>query len=567
METRDKRLDPGLESRSRVSDLGSRISVSGLDLLLATWQLILPAMYNDLTAAVRADFPRAQAELEELVRIPSVSAPGFDPMEVRRSATRIAELLEESGFSGVCLLEIDDAHPAVYAEIPAPDGAPTVLLYAHHDVQPPGPAEEWDSTPFEPIVRDGRILGRGAADDKAGVVMHLAAVRAFGGSVPVGVKVFMEGEEEIGSANLGAFLATYRDLLEADVIVIGDAGNWAVGIPALTTSLRGLVDCVVEIRTLEGAVHSGMFGGAVPDAIITLARVISSLHNDDGSIAVQGLVEAPGGDLVLTEAEVREQARTVDGLQLIGEGSFTERLWYQPAISVLAIDAPPISEAINQLVPVARAKVSMRIAPGQDPQAALEALVGHLEGAVPGGLKSPSRPARSANRSSSTPPTMLPSSSRTLSEPHTARPPWRWVSADRSRSWLPSRRHTPTRRSSSPESWIRLVRSTHRTRARASATSSPASSARRSLENACRLIARATGTVPSHHGSPLGRRSRCHRRIRPRGCDDPLRGERRHLDRGRTFDHTALSRHFFLDARSDRLVERSFVDDFASGGG
>ena len=344
-------------------------------------------MYNDLTAAVRAGFPRAQSELEELVRIPSVSAPGFDPAEVRRSATRTAELLEESGFSSACLLEIEGAHPAVYAEIPAPEGAPTVLLYAHHDVQPPGPAEEWESTPFEPIIRDGRILGRGAADDKAGVVMHLAAVRAFGGNVPVGVKVFMEGEEEIGSANLGAFLATYRDLLEADVIVIGDAGNWAVGTPALTTSLRGLVDCVVEVRTLEGAVHSGMFGGAVPDAIIALARVISSLHNDDGRIAIQDLVEAPSGGLILTEVEVREQAGTVDGLQLIGEGSFTERLWHKPAISVLAIDAPPISEAINQLVPAARAKVSMRIAPGQDPQTALEALVSHLEAAVPWGAE------------------------------------------------------------------------------------------------------------------------------------------------------------------------------------
>lgn len=344
-------------------------------------------MYDDLRAAVRDGFPQALAELEELVRIPSVSAPGFDTYEVRRSATRISELLEESGFHGVRLLEIDGAHPAVYAELPAPEGAPTVLLYAHHDVQPPGPAEEWDSAPFEPIIRNGRILGRGAADDKAGVIMHIAAVRAFGGHVPVGVKVFMEGEEEIGSANLGAFLATYRDLLEADVIVIGDAGNWAVGTPALTTSLRGIVDCVVEVRTLQGAAHSGMIGGVVPDAIIALARVISSLHDDDGGIAIRGLVEASDGDLVLTEAEVRDQAGTVDGLQLIGTGTFAERLWFKPAISVLAIDAPPINEAINQLVPVARAKVSMRIAPGQDPEAALEALMAHLEAAVPWGAE------------------------------------------------------------------------------------------------------------------------------------------------------------------------------------
>ena len=344
-------------------------------------------MYSDLTAAVHDGFPRALAELDELVRIPSVSAPGFDPGEVRRAAERITELLDESGFSGIRLLEIEGAHPAVYAEIPAPDGAPTVLLYAHYDVQPPGPDEEWETTPFDPIERDGRLLGRGTADDKCGVVMHLAAIRAFGGDVPVGVKIFMEGEEEIGSANLGAFLQQHKDLLEADVIVIGDAANWGVGIPALTTSLRGLVDCTIEVRTLESAVHSGMFGGAIPDAITAMSRVIASLHDDDGSVAVAGLVDSATSDLDLSEAELREQAGTVDGLHLLGEGSLTTRLWFKPAIAVLAIDAPPLSQAINQLVPVARAKVSMRIAPGQDPATARDALVAHLEAAVPWGAE------------------------------------------------------------------------------------------------------------------------------------------------------------------------------------
>jgi acetylornithine deacetylase/succinyl-diaminopimelate desuccinylase-like protein len=344
-------------------------------------------MYNDLRTAVRDGFGRVRAELEELVRIPSVSAPGFDPQQVRRSAERIGELLTASGFDGVRLLEIEGAHPAIYGEIPAPDGAPTVLLYAHHDVQPPGPEEEWETTPFDPIERDGRLLGRGTADDKCGVVMHLGAVRAFGGDVPVGVKVFMEGEEEIGSANLVAFLDKHRELLSADVIVIGDAGNWAVGTPALTTSLRGLADCVVEVRTLENAVHSGMFGGPVPDAITVLARVVASLHDERGNVAVPDLVHAPAGDVDLREAEIRSQAGTVEGLELVGDGSLTARLWYQPAISVLAIDAPPISEAINQLVPVARAKVSLRIAPGQDPQRALDALVAHLEGNTPWGAE------------------------------------------------------------------------------------------------------------------------------------------------------------------------------------
>ena len=356
-------------------------------MLLTPVFLILTGVYSDLAAAVHDGFPRALAELDELVRIPSVSAPGFDPGQVRRAAERITELLDGSGFSGIRLLEIEGAHPAIYAEIPAPDGAPTVLLYAHYDVQPPGPDEEWETTPFDPIERDGRLLGRGTADDKCGVVMHLAAIRAFGGDVPVGVKVFMEGEEEIGSANLGAFLNQHRDLLEADVIVIGDAGNWGVGIPALTTSLRGLVDCTIEVRTLESAVHSGMFGGPIPDAITAMSRVIASLHDDDGNVAVAGLVDSSTSDLDLSETELREQAGTVAGLRLLGVGSLTTRLWFKPAIAVLAVDAPPLGQAINQLVPVARAKVSMRIAPGQNPAAARDALVAHLEAAVPWGAE------------------------------------------------------------------------------------------------------------------------------------------------------------------------------------
>ncbi len=344
-------------------------------------------MHSDLTAVVHDGFPRARAELEELVRIPSVSAPGFDPGQVRRAAERITELLDESGFSGIRLLEIEGAHPAVYAEVPAPDGAPTVLLYAHYDVQPPGPDEEWETTPFDPIERDGRLLGRGTADDKCGVVMHLAAVRAFGGDVPVGVKIFMEGEEEIGSANLGAFLERHKDLLEADVIVIGDAGNWGAGVPALTTSLRGIVDCTIEVRTLDSAIHSGMFGGPIPDAITAMSRVIASLHDDDGNVAVAGLIDSSTSDLNLSESELREQAGTVAGLRLLGSGSLTTRLWFKPAIAVLAVDAPPLGQAINQLVPVARAKVSLRIAPGQDPAAARDALIAHLEATVPWGAE------------------------------------------------------------------------------------------------------------------------------------------------------------------------------------
>lgn len=323
--------------------------------------------------------PDLREDLDALVKIPSVSAAGYDPAEVRRSAEFTARLLATAGFAEVRLLEIDGAHPAVFAEISAPEGTPTVLLYAHHDVQPPGPAAEWDTRAFEPSVRDGRVYGRGTSDDKAGIVVHTGAIRAFGGKPPVGVKVLIEGEEEIGSAHLGDFLEEYHELLAADVIVIADAGNWAVGTPTLTTSLRGLVDCVVEVRTLQHAVHSGGFGGAIPDAITTLARLLATLHNKNGEVAVPGLLAGDATALDLTEEELRAQAQPVAGVALVGSGSITSRLWTKPAIAVLAIDAPPLAEAINQLVPVARAKVSLRIAPGDDPQRAMDSLVQYLK--------------------------------------------------------------------------------------------------------------------------------------------------------------------------------------------
>ena len=335
-------------------------------------------MHDDLKTAVRDAFGTHQDMLADLVRIPSVSAAGFPSDEVRRSAAFIADMLVARGFSGVELLELDGAHPAVYGEIPGPDGAPTVLLYAHHDVQPPGPIEEWETGPFEPFVKDGRMYGRGANDDKGGIVMHLGSIDAHGGRPPVGIKIFIEGEEEVGSAHLGEFLDRYSEKLAADVIVIGDSGNWRVGQPGLTVSLRGLVSCVIEVRTAVNAVHSGMYGGVFPDAVTTLARLVATLHDDDGNVAVRGLVSSESDPLDLTEDEIREQMGTVPGLETIGSGGLTGRMWSKPAVSVLAFDAPRVSEAINQLVPVARAKVSMRIPPGQDPVGAMNALRSHL---------------------------------------------------------------------------------------------------------------------------------------------------------------------------------------------
>lgn len=336
-------------------------------------------MHEDLRSAIDDLFPSLQATLEDLVRIPSISAPGFDAAEVRKSAGAVSALLADAGFESVRLLEVEGAHPAVFAEIPAPAGAPTVLLYAHHDVQPVGDPADWDRDPFEPVEEDGRLLGRGSSDDKAGIVVHLGAVMAHGGRPPVGVKVIVEGEEEVGSTHLGEFLDQYRELLAADVIVIADSGNWRVGQPALTTSLRGLVDCTVEVRTLKHAIHSGQFGGVIPDALTVLSRLLATLHDRDGNVAIPGLVYGESDELDLTEDELRSQADTVDGLELIGSGSLTSRMWTQPAVAVLAIDAPSVANAVNALVPVARAKVSLRIAPGDRPARALSALVAHLE--------------------------------------------------------------------------------------------------------------------------------------------------------------------------------------------
>lgn len=344
-------------------------------------------MHDDLRKRVSDLFPELKSTLADLVMIPSVSAPSYPSELVRRSAEHIAGLLRAAGCGDVQLLEHPGAHPAVFGQISGPAGSPTVLLYAHHDVQPPGPAEEWLTGPFDPFEKDGRLFGRGASDDKSGVIMHLGALGAHEGRPPVGVKVFVEGEEEVGSTHLGDFLESYAELLASDVIVIADAGVWRVGRPALFTSLRGLTACVVEVRTLRSAVHSGGFGGAFPDALSSLCRVLATLHDDEGNVAVPGLVAEESDPLDLTEQELRSASGALEQVQLIGSGSLTSRLFSKPAISILAIDAPSIDEAINQLVPVARAKVSMRIAPGQDGPAAVAALRGHLERNVPWGAR------------------------------------------------------------------------------------------------------------------------------------------------------------------------------------
>ncbi len=342
---------------------------------------------SDLVERVRAVLPSVRRDLEDLMRIEAVWADPGRRSEVHRSAQAVADLLSQAGFGDVQIVSEGGA-PAVIARHPAPPGAPTVLLYAHHDVQPEGDRGQWTSPPFEPTERDGRLYGRGSADDKAGIATHLAAFRAHGGRPPVGVTVFVEGEEESGSPSLAQLLAAHRDTLAADVIVIADSDNWSADTPALTVSLRGLVDCVVEVATLDHGLHSGLWGGVVPDALTVLVRLLASLHDDDGNVAVAGLHETDIAALNYPDyppERVRADSGLLEGVSEIGSGSVPQRLWAKPALTVIGIDTTPIEKASNTLIPRARAKISMRVAPGGNAAAHLDALTDHLQSRAPWG--------------------------------------------------------------------------------------------------------------------------------------------------------------------------------------
>lgn len=355
---------------------------------------------NEITlgvkAAVAEQFSARIADLCSLVRIPGIAWDAFDPARLQESAEKVRDLLKELDIFE--MVEIRTAKygdktgaPAVVARRAAKNGKPQILLYAHHDVQPPGPEDDWNTPAFEPTIKDGRIFARGAADDKAGVVAHLTALRVLkdtlGEDFEVGVSVFIEGEEEAGSPSFRNFLDENQDVLKADVIVVADSANWTEKIPALTTTLRGVVSLVFEIKTLDHAVHSGMYGGAVPDATLALIRVLASLHNEDGSVAVEGLVHSESADLPYTEANLRADSGLLPTSQTIGSGSILSRMWTQPSITVIGIDTKPIAIASNTLLPTASAAISMRIAPGDSPEAALEKLKAHLVKNAPWGAE------------------------------------------------------------------------------------------------------------------------------------------------------------------------------------
>jgi len=340
-------------------------------------------------------------DLKDLVRIPSISFPGFDHKPIRRCAEAVADHLKTAGLKDVRFLEAGTGNPSVFAQMIDMPGKPTILMYAHYDVQPVGREDLWTTSPFEPSERNGRLYGRGSADDKGGVAMYLATLGSYlqtSGDLPVNVKVLIEGEEEIGSSNLYTILENSRSLLSADAVLIADSENFDKGIPTLTVSLRGIVTVNVEIRSLESSVHSGTWGGPLPDPVIALSRMIASLVDDAGRPAIPGLSDAvrtlsPADKISLdslpfNEAVYRRQAKLLDASKIIGgEGSVYEKMWYRPSITVNAIEASSRKQAANIINDMAWARIGIRIVPDMDPVRTLDLLISYLREHAPWGLQ------------------------------------------------------------------------------------------------------------------------------------------------------------------------------------
>lgn len=346
---------------------------------------------NPVAEAVASLLPRARTELAELVAFKSVADfEQYPRSESEAAADWIADALRAEGFTNVALLDTPDGTQSVYGYLPGPEGAKTVLLYAHYDVQPPLDEAAWVTPPFELTERDGRWYGRGSADCKGGVIMHLLALRALkaDGGIPVAVKIIVEGSEEQGTGGLQRYAEQHPELLAADTVVIGDAGNFRVGLPTVTSTLRGMVLVRVQVDTLAGNLHSGQFGGAAPDALAALIRTLDSLRAEDGSTTVDGLSgDAVWSGLRYDEAQFRADAKVLDGVELIGSGAVADRIWARPAITVLGIDCPPVVGATPSVQAGARALVNLRVPPGVDTGEAAKLLQAHLEAHTPWGAR------------------------------------------------------------------------------------------------------------------------------------------------------------------------------------
>ncbi|MEU9860081.1 dipeptidase [Streptomyces sp. NPDC047971] len=342
---------------------------------------------NPIAETVAELMPRAKAELAELVAFESVADEAVAPRsECEAAANWVADALRAEAFQDVALLDTPDGSQSVYGVLPGPVGAPTVLLYAHYDVQPKLDESAWVTPPFELTERDGRWYGRGAADCKGGFIMHLLALRALkaNGGVPVTVKMIVEGSEEQGTGGLERYAEAHPELLASDAIVIGDTGNFRLGLPTVTATLRGMTMIRVQIDTLEGNLHSGMFGGAAPDALAALIRVLDTLRAEDGSTVIDGLpADAVWEGLQYPEDDFRADAKVLAGVGLPGDGTVADRLWARPAVTVIGIDCHPVAGATPSIPSTARAQISLRVPPGQDAAEATKLLYAHIEKRVP----------------------------------------------------------------------------------------------------------------------------------------------------------------------------------------
>lgn len=342
-----------------------------------------------LRCKVRALLPDLTRDLISLIAVPSVSVRGYPSSShepLLRAHDAVVHLLREAGLSTESI-ELPDTAPAVFAGIPAPAGAPTVLLYSHYDVVGAGDESLWTTAPFEPVITEDAVIGRGAADSKSNVIAIIGAIRAWGGRPPVGVKVVLDGMEEVGGGAFTTYPLDAPERFAADVVIVADLGNVRPGIPTLSVALRGMANVEVEVRTLASAKHSGSFGGAAPDALITLLHALATLHDANGDVAVEGLLreEWTGGGP--DEAQFRELAEVAPGVPLIGTRTLGSRLWSGPAITVIGIDVPNVDHALNAVSPYARARLNVRVHPRQDPREAQEAVVGHLRAVRPFGIE------------------------------------------------------------------------------------------------------------------------------------------------------------------------------------
>lgn len=342
---------------------------------------------REVRSKTRKLMPSVLRDHAEMVGIQSCAFPGYPPEPVHEMASLVLGKLRAAGVSDVALMEVPEGYPPVYGTLPGPEGAPTVVLYSHYDVQPAPPEQGWTTDPWTATPKDdGRIYGRGAADDKGGLAIHLGTLGVFDGKPPCTIKIIVEGMEETNS-NLDAFVEAHPELFYCDLFVVCDMGNLEVGQPVLTTTLRGEVSCIVTVRTLEHPLHSGVFGGPAPDAMMALARLLTTLQDEGGNVTVDGVTGFGWEGAGLTASDFRQSADLLPDTEVLGPETVGSRLWSQPSINAIGIDSTSIADSSNVLIPEAKAKISMRVVPGSDPRVELDALVRHLQTHSPWGAK------------------------------------------------------------------------------------------------------------------------------------------------------------------------------------